>query len=920
MSPRSLPRSLPRSPVILALRHSLGAFFISLIALSGCHDIDSPSGARGARSAVADKAGIPDTLPFHVQMDFRAAPGATPFACGAGISIPNHFIGQGTVSPHMGRSQSSIVVMACGVDNGIVKFTAGDTIAGATGDSLFVGWIATMPATRGGTVDLRIEILGLGGYGWYYRSVGAAMATGRIDLSTGSGSYRGDGSIAPPPAGSGVREPLLIPETISAGGGEFTCGLSLSGAAYCWGQNDHGQLGDGSTTDRLAPTRVLGGMAFREVSTGAAHACGLTTTGNVFCWGANSLGQLGLTDKTDHLQPTLVPGALVFIQLSAGGNQTCGRLTSGAAYCWGDNRYGQLGDGSITERDGPTPVSGGLLFNHIKTDSTHTCALTGAGAAYCWGLNSSGELGDSTTTARRTPTPVRGGPFFSQITVGAHHTCALSNDGTAYCWGNDLSGQLGDGGIANVNHPNPVTAGSVRFHQISAGASHTCAVATTGQAYCWGANNDGPIGDGSNMYRRTPVLVSTSFLFAQVSAGHDQSCGITTSRVALCWGYNARGEVGDNTKITRYLPVPVSSARGDLPSFTTLSAGMRHTCALTATYAAYCWGSNENGELGDGTTTQRMAPAPVSGGFFLSAISAGALHTCALRTEGHAVCWGANHVGQLGDGTTTDRESPMAVAGTQGFAEISAGNEHTCALGTGGKVYCWGDNTYGQLGDGTTEPRYEPTLVQAGDVVLWHIAAGQSHTCALTREGQPYCWGNYGGMYTSTTPVAVPAYEPLKELHAGDRITCGLARDSDRIYCWGINADGQLGDGTTNSAFTPMRITVADVEVAGIPLAQVGVGSSHVCVTALEGGAAYCAGWNYYGQLGDNSTTERHVQTPVYGALAFQWLAGGADHTCGLSSGAAYCWGRNTYGQLGTGDLSSQLVPTAVNRMLFKLP
>lgn len=909
----------PRPSVVPALRRQLGAFFIFVIAAAGCRDIDSPVHPRSASSALADKSGIPDTLPFHVDEDFRPAPGSTPFACGPGLSIPNRLIGEGTIAPHMGRTRSLIDVMGCQINDGIPRFTAADTVVGATGDSLFLGWIVTMPQTRNNKADLTIEILGLGGSGWFRRTRGSAMATGNMDLESGSGSYRGSGSIAPLPEGPIARAPLLIPETITTGGDRFTCGLTSQGAAYCWGQNDHGQLGDGSKTDRFTPTPVFGGLTFREISTGQAHTCALRTTGSVYCWGTNSTGQLGTSDKTDHPQPTLVPAALVFIQINAGGNQTCGRLLSGTTYCWGDNRFGQLGDGSITERDVPTLVKGGLFFNQVRTDSTHTCALTEAGAAYCWGANGSGELGDSTNTARRTPALVRGGHDFAQITVGSSHTCALDVESITYCWGENSSGQLGNGGGADVKVPTPVTAGTLHFTRISAGSAHTCAVGSTGVAWCWGANGYGQLGESTTNPRPTPAAVSSVFQFALISAGRDHSCGVSTSHVAYCWGNNDRGELGDNSTTMRHVPTQVSGAQGDLPSFKELSAGMLHTCGLTTSNLAYCWGENGYGSLGDETRTDREVPAAVAGGLHFRGISAGGFHTCALRDDGPAVCWGANRTGQLGDGTTTDSDSPVTVASTEYFYEIRAGNEHTCATAYGGVVYCWGNNTYGQLGDGTTTPRHEPTLVTAGTLVFGRIAAGKSHTCALTRDGAAYCWGNYG-VSTSNTPVLVPTPEPFVALEAGDRATCGITRDTGKIYCWGVNDNGQLGDGTTETIFTPQRIIVAAGQVAGIPLATFSVGWSHVCVTAAIGNAAFCSGSNSYGQLGDNTTTERHYQSEVYGTLAFQWLAGGADHTCGLSSGAAYCWGSNSSGQLGVGDMTRRLIPTAVYRLLFKIP
>ena len=908
----------PRLSAAPALCRPLGALFISLIALAGCRDIDSPERARAARSALADKSGIPDTLPFHVDEKLRAAPGATPFVCGPGLSVPSRLIGEGTIAPHMGRTQSRLFVMDCQIGDGVTRLTMADTVAGATGDSLFLGWIVSIFDVHNGNAELRIEMFGLGGSGWFYKTTGSAMAVGSMNLESGSGSYRGSGTIGPHPGGS-AQAPLLIPETISASEERFTCGLSRSGAAYCWGQNDHGQLGDGTKTDRLVPTPVSGGHTFREISTGSYHACGLTTTGSVYCWGMNSQGQLGNTDKTDHTQPTLVAGSLVFFQISAGFNHTCGRTTSGVAYCWGDNTSGALGEGTLTERDVPTAVLGGLTFDQVMTGETHTCALTDAGAAYCWGANAYGELGDSTTISRRTPRLVLGGWNFTRITVGNRHTCALDSNSSAYCWGDNANGQLGNGQAANRNTPSPVNGGA-HYRRISSGWGHTCAVELITQvASCWGSNDYGQLGDGTTQWRRNPAPISGTRVFAQISAGRYHSCAVTTSGVAYCWGNNLRGEVGDGSNSAHYIPAQVSSVLGDGQTLTKISAGNSHTCGLTAAGDAYCWGENAFGALGDGSATERDTPVAVTGDNHFDDLSAGANHTCATRTDGQARCWGLNLHGQLGDGTTTNHMEPTPVASAPSFAMIRAGSSHTCAIASGGVVYCWGSNEFGQLGDGTTTDRHSPTLI-SGPYAFWRIAAGHTNNCALTLDGAVYCWGSYGGISPSNTPVLVPAPEPLVWLEAGDRTTCGITWNSDKVYCWGINANGQLGDGTTNTVYTPERLVTADPEgPAPIPLTHFGIGASHVCVTALYGGAAYCSGWNYYGQLGDNSTTERHVQTRVYGTLAFEWIAGGGDHTCALSSGAAYCWGRNSNGQLGTDDTSDRHVPAMVTRLFFKI-
>jgi alpha-tubulin suppressor-like RCC1 family protein len=189
---------------------------------------------------------------------------------------------------------------------------------------------------------------------------------------------------------------------------QHTCGLTSAGTAYCWGDNSYGQIGDGTTTQRLTPVAVQGGLVFTALTGGGQHTCGRTSAGAAYCWGYNATGALGDgTSGPNRLTPVAVQGGLVFTALTAGFIHTCGLTSAGAAYCWGDNSYGQLGDGTGTYRLTPVAVQGGLVFTALTGGVSHTCGLTSAGAAYCWGWNGPGQLGDGTWgTNRLTPVAV----------------------------------------------------------------------------------------------------------------------------------------------------------------------------------------------------------------------------------------------------------------------------------------------------------------------------------------------------------------------------------------------------------------------------------------------------------------------------------------------------------------------------------
>ncbi len=353
--------------------------------------------------------------------------------------------------------------------------------------------------------------------------------------------------------------------------------------------------------------------------------------------------------------------ALAFFQVSAGQLHTCGVTTDNRAYCWGENGQGQLGNGSTTDRLTPVAVSGTRRFRQVSAGDHFTCGVTTDYRAYCWGQGFAGELGDGTGTNRLTPVPVAGGQRFRQVDAGLFHTCAVSYpDNHAYCWGYNGDGESGDGTTTSPRLAPVAVNGGREFRQVQAGGRHTCGVTTSREAFCWGENLQGQIGDGSaGSPRLTPTLVAGGRRFLQVDVGWSHSCGVTPNDRAFCWGYGGNGQVGDGSSTRRVTPVPVA---GGL-SFERVSAGYHHTCGETTLNRTYCWGNNDGGQLGDGTTITRLTPVAVGGGLFFSQVSAGDLHTCGKTPAAVAYCWGAGGSGRLGNGSTNNRLRPVPVAG-----------------------------------------------------------------------------------------------------------------------------------------------------------------------------------------------------------------------------------------------------------------
>ena len=306
-------------------------------------------------------------------------------------------------------------------------------------------------------------------------------------------------------------------------------------------------------------------------------------------------------------------------------------------------------------------LQGGVIA--LALGAHDSCALMRSGGVKCWGWNRSGQVGDGTTTDRLRPVAVVGlRSGVTAIAAGTEHTCAVLSTGGAKCWGENTWGQLGDGTTRSTITPVDVSGLSSGVTAITAGDSHTCALTSTGGAKCWGGNVFGELGDGTfDLRRLTPVDVSGLTIgLSAISAGDFDTCALTSSGAAKCWGSNFWGQLGDGTTTDRSTPVDVVGMSSGL----TAISGSEHTCAVTNAGGARCWGANQFGELGDGTTTQRLTPVDVYGlAAGARAPAAGLDHTCAVMSAGGVKCWGLNEHGELGDGTTTDHQTPVDVVG-----------------------------------------------------------------------------------------------------------------------------------------------------------------------------------------------------------------------------------------------------------------
>ncbi len=381
--------------------------------------------------------------------------------------------------------------------------------------------------------------------------------------------------------------------TVSTGD-KHACGLSTSGTVYCWGSNEFGQLGDASNISSTRPVRVAGDLRFVEMTGGGRnHICGLTADGEAYCWGENPFGQIGDGTTTNSNVPVRAVDGAVFIALDAGVYHTCGVVATGEAYCWGSNASEgiegfALGAPTTEMCDNPNPtyrgaqwpcsltplaVSSGIGFRTISAGLWATCGIALSGYSYCWGWNSTYQLGDGTETVTDATEPrlVAGGLLFDGLALGGFHGCGTVGQ-DAYCWGARAFnyGQLGTGSSVDGGSSAPTSVvGGLSFSTVVPSDGNniyafTCGLATTGSAYCWGASRYGALGtdvagdpDCSVLCSTTPIAVTGGLTFVSISAGSEFACGVTHGRDVFCWGHNDLGQLGDGTTDDTATPVQV---------------------------------------------------------------------------------------------------------------------------------------------------------------------------------------------------------------------------------------------------------------------------------------------------------------------------------------------------------------------------
>ena len=555
----------------------------------------------------------------------------------------------------------------------------------------------------------------------------------------------------------------------------------------------------------------------------------------------------------------------------------------------------------------------------------HACAIDKDDHLLCWGANDDAQVGVGTGSRRELiPTRIEGAAdaTWSTVDAGRVHTCGTQrgiHGDTLLCWGNDDSGQSGGAGAADIETPTSPQGSGEGWIAVAAGGRFSCGIRadseTVHQLYCWGDDANGQLGDGGapdQPGRPEPQPADTAWTdWVEVTAGDEHACARRAGGQLYCWGNNDSGRIGDGTDGGNQLkPTPVAPPAGEgALSFRAVSAGGNNTCAINDHGKLYCWGSGSFKKLGVAAEDNALVPQRVGTDSDWSAVSVGGVAVCGVRTAGTR-CWGENEWGTLGDGHWVARPSPGPVSGLAQPAPVAVGSRFACAAPPGGGVVCWGDNPEGELGNGKTSTAHEPTAIRLSDQPsdhLWTaVAAGSHHTCGI-HAGQVFCWGwnsdgaldggeNDGTPTPPLTPITFGADDATaREIAVGVSSSCALLDDGvhTRPWCWGSEASGQLGNGLPEAE----SHRLVEIGTLGGMFGAAGAWS-HLTVSgdtasALLGTTRMV--WGDPTKFGLGNNNEVAVVTApadAGGALAWKSIEQGYQFGCGIEqSNALHCWG-----------------------------
>jgi len=563
-------------------------------------------------------------------------------------------------------------------------------------------------------------------------------------------------------------------------GTRSACAITHTGSLHCWGDNASGQLGVGDTQSRDTATLVPSISGVSQVEVGENFACALLRTGSVSCWGSNDAGQLRADDRLSSTTPLATyQNSSGVTQIAINGKRIC--VLSGDVQCWGDLSTSEApGDTRIA---GPRIIAGSSGATSIQLGGDFAC-FSKATSVHCWGANDRGQLGIGNRTSIATPTQVVGITSIKDLALGKHFACVLDSSNETYCWGDNREGQLIVS--SKTDQLTRIPTGAAKAVHLDAGANNLCLLTLDASVPCFGDSSSGQSG-----YLLSSGAILTNSKVSSVSklsTGSDTTCVIDAVGVLECWG--------------ALIPSTPKSFR-----FTVVSVGDSSACAISVEKRVYCWGSNSAGQLGNNSARTSLEATGIAlPGVSFSSVSVGLKHACAVTQDGLVYCWGDNSRQQLGSTGTTSR-IPKAVPGIGTAVDVFSGDYHNCVVQVGGTVTCWGDNSKKQINASVTNylPPTELTLAATTATV----ALGTANTCFLDTLKSLRCFGDNT---KKQSPGVIPG--TFTKVASNGNTVCAVS-ESDLVYCFGSADSNKLGQNSIDTA-TPTKLTDETVKFVSV--------------------------------------------------------------------------------------------------------
>lgn len=698
------------------------------------------------------------------------------------------------------------------------------------------------------------------------------------------------------------------PNSVAVGSNDLLA-LLPDGSVWEWGINKASEAS-------CVPVQVQGLTQITSISSGPNCNLALDSAGTVWAWGRNIDDVLGtgFPLNAETLVPAPVQNLSGVIAIAAGENHSVALAHDGTVWAWGDNTYAQLGVVPTSLSGSPTPIQVGGLSNiiAIAAGSAHTLAIRNDGLLIAWGRNESGQLG-SVSTAYMLPQFVPNLTGVIAVAAGGENSLALKTDGSLWGFGANLSGCLGIGSATAPVAPPAMVLGLSGIVAMSCSGEHGLAVRSDGAVFAWGNNSNDQLGNAGASPSYTPSQVAGLTGIVKVAAAAATSVAIAADGTVSTWGSNLQGEMGIGSGEFASIPIQLNNVVGA----TAIAGGGDFSTSVRTLGAVWTWGGNDTGQFGNGATSAAGTPIPVYASPLLSitAVAAGGGYVLALKSDGTVWAWGQNNEGQIGQGTTSvSVNTPTQVPALSSIRSVAAGADHCMAITTGQTLYTWGWNGTSQLGNTAAANNPTATLVPGLTGVIF-ASAGEEHSLVVLKDGSVWAWGSNAngqlgipaaGTGNLATPTPIPGLSGIQAVAAG--YTHSLALGSDgTVWAWGQGIQGQLGNGSAADSSTPIQVP----GLSGITAIAAGQDFS---LALRQDGTVWAWGINNLGDLGFLVPGISPVPGQVSGLTGVIAISAGAQHGLALlGNGTIFGWGLNAQGQAGMPITTQSASPVVIN-------